>query len=74
MRGTGKLYSVYTCSKEKKIANIICVISEPYSKMWNALSTDIKLGRHVNAFKKMLKASLLENLKLRAVFNTEMYV
>ena len=28
------------------------------SKMWNALSADLKLSRNVNAFKKMLKASL----------------
>ena len=33
------------------------------SKMWNALSADIKLSRNVNVFKKMLKASLLENYK-----------
>ena len=33
------------------------------SKMWNALSPDIKLSRNVNAFLKMLKASLLENYK-----------
>ena len=32
--------------------------------MWNALSPDIKLSMNVNAFKKMLKASLLENYKL----------
>ena len=31
--------------------------------MWNALSVDIKLSRNVNVFKKMLKASLLENYK-----------
>ena len=31
--------------------------------MWNALSSDIKLSRNVNAFKKMLKALLLENYK-----------
>ena len=31
--------------------------------MWNALSPDIKLSRNVNALKKMLKASLLENYK-----------
>ena len=30
-------------------------------KMWNELSPIIKLSRNVNAFKKMLKASLLEN-------------
>ena len=33
------------------------------SKMWNAPSPDIKLRRNVNAFKKMLKASPLENYK-----------
>ena len=33
------------------------------TKMWNALSSDIKLSRNVNAFKKMLKALLLENYK-----------
>ena len=33
------------------------------SKMWNALSPDIKLTSNSNAFKKMLKASLLENYK-----------
>ena len=33
------------------------------SKMWNALSPDIKLTRKSNAFKKMLKASLLENYR-----------
>ena len=32
-------------------------------KMWNALSTDIKLSRNANAFKKMLKSSLLEDYK-----------
>ena len=32
-------------------------------KMWNSLSPDIKLSRNVNAFKKMLKSSLLENYK-----------
>ena len=31
--------------------------------MWNSLSPDIKLSRNVNAFKKMLKSSLLENYK-----------
>ena len=31
--------------------------------MWNALNADIKLSRNVNVFKKMLKASLLENYK-----------
>ena len=31
--------------------------------MRNALSADIKLSRNVNVFKKMLKASLLENYK-----------
>ena len=34
------------------------------SKMWNSLSRDIKLSRNVNAFKKMLKSSLLENYKV----------
>ena len=32
-------------------------------KMWNALSPDIKLTRNINAFRKMLKASLLETYK-----------
>ena len=32
-------------------------------KMWNALSPDIKLSRNANAFKKMLKSSLLEDYK-----------
>ena len=31
--------------------------------MWNALSPDIKLSRNANAFKKMLKYSLLEDYK-----------
>ena len=43
----------------KKVFSV-CVNS---SKMWNALSPNIKLSRNVNAFKKMLKASLLENYK-----------
>ena len=33
------------------------------SKMWNALSPDIKLSRNANSFKKMLKSSLLQNYK-----------
>ena len=32
--------------------------------MWNALSPDIKLSRNDNAFKNMLKSSLLDNYKL----------
>ena len=36
-------------------------------KMWNALSPDIKLSRNANAFKKMLKSSLLEDYKFRSV-------
>ena len=32
-------------------------------KMWKALSPDIKLSRNANAFKKMLKSSLLEDYK-----------
>ena len=43
-----------------KKALSICVRG---SKMWNSLSPDIKLSRNVNAFKKMLKSSLLENYK-----------
>ena len=31
--------------------------------MWNALSPDIKLSRNANAFKQMLKSSLLEDYK-----------
>ena len=45
--------------------------------MWNALCPDIKLTRNINAFKKMLKASLLENYKFlnsEQFFDTEMYV
>ena len=37
------------------------------SKTWNSLSPDIKVSRNVNAFKKMLKASLLKNYKTRQV-------
>ena len=43
--------------RTSKKALSICVKG---SKMWNALSADIKLNRNVNVFKKMLKASLLE--------------
>ena len=43
-----------------KKALSICVSG---SKMWNSLSPDNKLSRNVNAFKKMLKSSLLENYK-----------
>ena len=50
-----------------KKALSICVKG---SKMWNALSADIKLSRNVNIFKKMLKASLLENYKF---WNSEQY-
>ena len=39
--------------------------------MWNALRTNIKLSRNVNAFKNMLKASLLENYKF---LNSEQYL
>ena len=46
--------------RTSKKALSICVKG---SKMWNALSADIKLSRNVNVFKKMLKASLLENYK-----------
>ena len=46
--------------RTSKKALIICVKG---SKMWNALSPDIKLTRNINAFMKMLKASLLENYK-----------
>ena len=45
--------------------------------MWNALCPDIKLSRNINAFKKMLKASLLENYKFlnsEPFFYTEIYV
>ena len=49
------------CREERlKKALSMCV---KCSKMWNALSADIKLSRNVNVFKKMLKASLLENYK-----------
>ena len=44
----------------QKKALSICVKG---TNMWNALSSDIKLSRNVNAFKKMLKALLLENYK-----------
>ena len=44
-----------------KKALSICVKG---SKIWNAVSPNIKLSRNVNPFKKMLKASLLENYKL----------
>ena len=44
--------------RTSKKALSICVKG---TKMWNALSSDIKLSRNVNAFKKMLKALLLEN-------------
>ncbi len=43
--------------RTSKKALSICV---KRSKMWNALSADIKLSRNVNVFKKMLKASLLK--------------
>ena len=43
-----------------KKALSICVRG---SKMWDSLSPDIKISRNVNAFKKMLKSSLLENYK-----------
>ena len=46
--------------RTSKKALCICVKG---SKLWNALSSDIKLSRNVNAFKKMLKALLLENYK-----------
>ena len=46
--------------RTSKKALSICVKG---TKMWNALSSDIKLSRNVNAFKKMLKALLLENYK-----------
>ena len=36
--------------------------------MWNALSPDIKLSRNANAFKKMLKSSLLEDYKFLIVY------
>ena len=38
--------------------------------MWNTLSPDVKLTRNINAFKKMLKASLLEKYKF---LNSEQY-
>ena len=47
--------------RTSKKALSICVKG---TKMWNALSPDIKLSRNVNAFKKMLKALLLENYKV----------
>ena len=46
--------------RTSKKALTICVKG---SKMWNALGADSKLSRNVNVFKKMLKASLLENYK-----------
>ena len=46
--------------RTSKKALSICVKG---TKMWNALSSDIKLCRNVNAFKKMLKALVLENYK-----------
>ena len=48
----------YTRTSKKALC--ICVKG---SKLWNALSSDINLSRNVNAFKKMLKALLLENYK-----------
>ena len=36
--------------------------------MWNALSPDIKLSRNANAFKKMLKSSLLESIDIYVEF------
>ena len=45
--------------------------------MWNSLSPYIKLTRNINAFKKMSKASLLENYKFlnsEQFFYTEIYV
>ena len=46
--------------RECEQSRYICVKG---TKIWNALSADIKLSRNVNVFKKMLKASLLENYK-----------
>ena len=46
--------------RTSKKALSICIKG---SKMWNALSPDIKLSRNANAFKKMLKSSLLEDYK-----------
>ena len=51
-------FEVRYCRTSKKKALSICV---KVSKMWNALSPNIILSRNVNAVKKMLKASLLEN-------------
>ena len=46
--------------RTSKKALSICIKG---SKMWNALSPDIKLSRNANAFKKMLKSLLLEDYK-----------
>ena len=46
--------------RTSKKALSICIKG---SKMWNALSPDIKLSSNANAFKKMLKSSLLEDYK-----------
>ena len=45
--------------------------------MWTALRPDIKMSGNVNAFKKILQVSLLENsifFYIKGVFNTEIYV
>ena len=49
-----------TDDRTSKKALSICIKG---CKMWNALSPDIKLSRNANAFKKMLKSSLLEDYK-----------
>ena len=54
------MISMKKYGRTSKKALSICVKG---TKMWNALSSDIKLSRNVNAFKKMLKALLLENYK-----------
>ena len=46
--------------RTSKKALRICVKG---SKMWNALSADIKLSTNVNVFKKILEASLLDKYK-----------
>ena len=59
-RNTTPIFKV-TYRRTSKKALSTCVEG---SKMWNAVSqVSADLSRNVNAFKKMLKASLLENYK-----------
>ena len=53
----------YRITSKKEFKKYLLSICVKGSKMWNALSPDIKLSRNVSAFKKMLKASLLDNYK-----------